>query len=49
MLNNIRSFISTSTIIDPYDVFETVGCDVENLELIRVGEGEKQFQKEKRP
>lgn len=49
MLNKIRTFISTSTTIDPYDVFKTVGCDVENLELIRVGEGEKQFQKEKRP
>lgn len=49
MLNKIRAFISTSSTIDPYDVFETVGCDVENLELIRVGEGEKQFQKEKRP
>ena len=49
MLNKIRAFINTSSTIDPYDVFEAVGCDVENLELIRVGEGEKQFQKEKRP
>ena len=48
-INKIRAFINTSSTIDPYDVFEAVGCDVENLELIRVGEGEKQFQKEKRP
>ena len=49
MLNNIRSFISTSGTIDPYDVFEIIGCDVENLELVRVGEETKGIQKEKRP
>lgn len=47
MLNKIRSFISTSTTIDPYEVFGVIDCVDDDL--VRVGEGEKQFQKEKRP
>ena len=47
MLNKIRSFISTSTTIDPYEVFGVIDCVDDDL--VRVGEGEKQFQKEKSP
>lgn len=47
ILEKIKEFIDSDN-IDPYDVFKFVGCDVEKLEIKRVGEEEKTFQKEKR-
>ena len=47
ILEKIKEYLDSDN-IDPYDVFKFVGCDVEKLEIKRVGEEEKTFQKEKR-
>lgn len=46
LLNKIRGFVNPTSIVDPYEVFSICGCTEEDL--TRVGEVEKQFQKEKR-
>ena len=46
-LVKIKKFLDSNN-IDPYDIFKFVGCDVEKLEIKRVGEEEKILQKEKR-
>ena len=47
LLNKIRGFVNPTSCVDPYEVFSICGFIEEDL--IRVGEGLKEFQKEKRP